>query len=215
MASGIGRRRAAALADGTSAYAERRLEIIAAGAEVFREKGYRGAGLADIADRLGTDRASLYYYFGSKEELFHEIVRDASAANAADAEAIRDSEAVAPDKLWRLITSLMSSYAKHYPYLSVYIQEDLRHVDDGGSDWGRQMREINKRYDEAVVQIVQEGLDAGTIRDIGSARVIANGIIGMVNWSHRWFRDGAKNMPDAEQIGQTFARMALEGLSAR
>ena len=70
MQSGIGRRRAAALAEGSAAYAERRAEIIAAAAKVFREKGYRGTSLADVAESLDTDRASLYYYIGSKEELF-------------------------------------------------------------------------------------------------------------------------------------------------
>ncbi len=92
MQSGISRRRAAALAEGGAAYAERRAEIIATAARIFREKGFRGASLADVAESLGTDRASLYYYIGSKEELFHEIVRGAAEANAQQAEAIRDGE---------------------------------------------------------------------------------------------------------------------------
>src|SRR6267154_2668619 len=99
MQSGISRRRAAALAEGGAAYAERRAEIIATAAKIFREKGFRGASLADVAESLGTDRASLYYYIGSKEELFHEIVRDAAEANARQAEAIRDGTGTAVDKL--------------------------------------------------------------------------------------------------------------------
>ena len=137
MASGIGRRRAAALAEGGAAYTERRAEIVAAAAQVFREKGFTATSLADIAESLGTDRATLYYYIGSKDELFHEIVRDAAAANASAAEAIRDSTDSATAKLTRLITSLMSSYATHYPYLSVYIQEDLSKVSGGRSSWSR------------------------------------------------------------------------------
>ena len=78
MASGIGRRRAAALAEGGAAYTERRAEIVAAAAQVFRKKGFTATSLADIAESLGTDRATLYYYIGSKDELFHEIVRDAA-----------------------------------------------------------------------------------------------------------------------------------------
>src|SRR5882724_10063541 len=65
MQSGISRRRAAALAEGGAAYAERRAEISATAARSFREKGVRGASLADVAESLGTDRASLYYYIGS------------------------------------------------------------------------------------------------------------------------------------------------------
>ena len=213
MESGMGRRRAAALAEGGAAYAERRSEIIATAAKIFREKGYRGTSLADVAERLGTDRASLYYYIGSKEELFHEIVRDAAEANAQQAEAIRDGAGTAVDKLGRLITALMASYSAHYPYLFVYIQEDLSKVADGQSAWARQMAKINKRYDDAVIGIVESGFADGSIRPVGPARVIAYGMIGMVNWTHRWYREGASAMPSAAQIGQTFTDMVLAGLS--
>ena len=213
MQSGISRRRAAALAEGGAAYAERRAEIIATAARIFREKGFRGASLADVAESLGTDRASLYYYIGSKEELFHEIVRDAAEANARQAEAIRDGEGSALDKLGRLIASLMSAYSAHYPYLFVYIQEDLSKVADGRSTWARQMKEINKRYDDAVIRIVESGLEDGSIRPVGSARVIANGIMGMLNWTHRWYREGASGMPPAAEIARTFTDMVLYGLA--
>jgi TetR/AcrR family transcriptional regulator, cholesterol catabolism regulator len=213
MASGIGRRRAAALAEGSAAYTERRAEIVAAAARVFRKNGFNGTSLAEIAESLGTDRATLYYYIGSKDELFHEIVRDAAEANALQAEAIRDSAGTATVKLTRLITSLMSSYAEHYPYLFVYIQEDLSKVSGGRSPWARQMRAINKRYDDAIVAIVKSGIEDGTLRTTTSARVIANGIIGMVNWTHRWYRTGDPSIPDASEIGSAYAQMVLNGLA--
>lgn len=212
MGSAIGRRRAAARAEGGAAYAERRAEVIAAAAEVFRVKGYRGTTLADVAESLGTDRASLYYYIGSKEELFHEIVREAAEDNARQAEAIRDEEGLAVDKVARLITALMTSYATHYPYLFVYIQEDFSQIAGPPSTWSRAMKTINKRYDYAVVKIVQDGLDDGSIRPVASARVIANGLIGMVNWTHRWYRHNGAGAPSAAEIGRAFADMALGGL---
>jgi AcrR family transcriptional regulator len=212
MQSGISRRRAAALAEGGAAYAERRAEIIATAARIFREKGFRGASLADVAESLGTDRASLYYYIGSKEELFHEIVRDAGEAVTQQAEAIRDGTGTAVDKLRRLISSLMAAYSAHYPYLFVYIQEDLSKVADGRSAWARQMTTINKRYEDAVIGIVESGFEDGSIRRTGPAPVIAYGVIGMVNWTHRWYREGASGMPSAAEIGQTFSEMVLNGL---
>jgi AcrR family transcriptional regulator len=214
MQSGISRRRAAALAEGGAAYAERRAEIIATAARIFREKGFHGASLADVAECLGTDRASLYYYIGSKDELFHEIVRDAGEAVTQQAEAIRDGAGTAVDKLNRLISSLMAAYSAHYPYLFVYIQEDLSKVADGRSAWARQMTAINKRYEDAVIGIVESGFEDGSIRPTGPARVIAYGVIGMVNWTHRWYREGASGMPSAAEIGQTFSEMVLKGLNS-
>jgi AcrR family transcriptional regulator len=65
--SGIGRRRAAALAEGGDEYQSKRRELIKAAATVFKQKGYEAATLNDIAELVGADRASLYYYVGGKE----------------------------------------------------------------------------------------------------------------------------------------------------
>src|SRR5882757_4242361 len=121
MASGIGRRRAAALSDGGTAYRERRQKIIAAAAGVFQEKGFGAASLGDVAIALGTDRASLYYYVSSKEELFHEVVYTAAEDSVLRAEAIRDGDGTTTEKLSALVHSLLSSFEEHYPYLYVYI----------------------------------------------------------------------------------------------
>jgi hypothetical protein len=44
--------------------------------------------------------------------------------------------------------------------------------------------------------------------------VIAYGIIGMVNWTHRWYHEGATGMPSAAEIGGSFIEMVLNGLSS-
>lgn len=91
--SGIEARQKAALEEGGAAYIARRDEIIPAAARVFRECGFDAATLRDIADALNTDRASLYYYIGSEEELLQEIVRDVLARDLRAAEAIKRSRA--------------------------------------------------------------------------------------------------------------------------
>lgn len=44
--------------------------IVQVAAEVFRELGFEGASMVEIAARVGGSRATLYGYFSSKEELF-------------------------------------------------------------------------------------------------------------------------------------------------
>ncbi|MWA02918.1 TetR family transcriptional regulator [Actinomadura sp. LD22] len=207
--SGMGKRRAAAKAEGGAAYQQRRQEILKIAAGVFKEKGLKGASLGEIAEAVGTDRASLYYYIGSRQELFDDVVRKAVEANVAMAEAIRGWDASAPVKLRELAVGLMKSYAENYPFAYVYIQEDLNQL----GDRNEAAHALNRRYDAAVIGIIQEGLDAGTLRSTASARTIAFGFIGMLNWTHRWY-DPSKE-PDAEKIGNAFADMVLEGLQVK
>lgn len=209
--SGIARRRELARRDGTESYHQRRREIARVAAEVFNKRGYRGTSLSAVADALGTDRASLYYYIASKEELFDEVVREATEENVATAESIRDMDASAAEKLSMLITALMSSYAENYPLLYVYIRENLDQVGGERSKWSKYMKAMNKRYEEVVIDIVQRGIDDGSFRPVASARVVAFGVIGMVGWTNRWFRPD-KSVDSAEIIGAAYADLILSGL---
>lgn len=211
--SGIAARRQAARKEGSEAYDKRRSEIIKAATDVFNRRGFRGTSLGAVAEELAIDRASLYYYVGSKSELFDEVIREVSVVNIETAERIRKEDAPAPEKLERLICALMDSYAQYYPLLYVYIREDISQVGDERSTWASAMRKLNSRYDKAVIGIVQEGIDAGTIRATGPAWLIAFGVIGMVNWTSRWF-DPASKRVTAGEVGAAFASMIVEGLKA-
>jgi len=52
----------------------RRMEILGAARKVFAERGYEHATLEEIAGGAEFAKGSLYNYFGSKEELFREVV---------------------------------------------------------------------------------------------------------------------------------------------
>jgi AcrR family transcriptional regulator len=207
----IARRRALAKKNPDQDYHQRRSDLIKAAAKVFWEKGFRATTVNDVAQAVGIDRASLYYYVSGKEELFHEVIRDATTKNVVMAEEILKRQGGAADKLRTLFLELMTSFERQYPYMFIYIQEDMVQIASERTRWEKEMKALAKRFNEAVIGIVQSGLDDGTFhKNHGSARLIAYGVIGMCNWSHRWFRPGAGET--AENIGHTFADMVLDGL---
>jgi TetR/AcrR family transcriptional regulator len=76
--------------------ADRSREAILAAAEaVFAERGYDGAGLADIAAKAGVARATPTYFFGSKRSLYAAVLERATTAREAS---LRD--AFAPVRSW-------------------------------------------------------------------------------------------------------------------
>lgn len=54
--------------------ARRRQEIIEASYEVFTEKGYQAAGIADIAQKLDIGHGTFYRYFESKRDVLDAVV---------------------------------------------------------------------------------------------------------------------------------------------
>ncbi|WP_116953360.1 TetR/AcrR family transcriptional regulator [Jiangella endophytica] len=214
LSSGIGKRRQAARSGGRESYEERRRKLIEAAAAVFQEKGYGAASLGDVANLLGSDRASLYYYVSSKEELFHSVVFHAAEENVRIAEEICASDIPSGEKLEQLIRALMLSYEKHYPYLYVYVQEkmSLFGPEEDRSVWASDMWELNRRYQDLVTGVVEEGIKEGVIKDVGRPRVIAYGIIGMVAWTHRWFRPEGQST--GEEVAEALAEIAMRGVLA-
>ena len=47
--------------------------ILAGALEVFKKEGFEGATMDEIASESGFGKATLYYYFHSKEEVFAEL----------------------------------------------------------------------------------------------------------------------------------------------
>ncbi len=208
----IGARRTAAGKDGRASYQNRRQEISDAAIRVFHRLGYQAASVSAVAADLGIDRATLYYYFSSKEQMFDEIVRSVLEGNDELARRIAESSLSPARKLRELITALMQSYGTNYPLLYIYIREDLSHVSDSRSSWSNEMRALNRSIEQSVINILEQGYADGTFRKVGLSRTVAYGILGALNWSHRWYKPERSEPP--EEIGKVFAEMILNGLES-
>ncbi len=209
--SGIGRRRTAALRDGGTGYTERRNEIIAAGAQVFRERGYEASSLRDVAEQLGTDRASLYYYVANKNELFQLVTRTAVEEVVAAAESIHSEAADAVTRMRQLVVEIIKKYGDHYPYMFVYIQEDMTRIHSESLDevWARTMLELARRFEDALLGIIDDGVAEGAF-EISHRHIAMNFVIGAINWTHRWYRPSGQLT--SEELGAHMADLIVAGL---
>ncbi|MEU6592584.1 TetR/AcrR family transcriptional regulator [Streptomyces sp. NPDC046881] len=76
---------------------ERRAEIVGAALEVIAERGYRGASLAAVAERVGLTQQGLLHHFPTKDALLVAVLQE------------RDRWDAVPDSQWRvdLLASLV------------------------------------------------------------------------------------------------------------
>lgn len=207
--SNMGRRRAAALQQDAQAYVNRRREIVEAAARLFRRKGYAATSFSDIAEELGTDRATIYYYIATKKDLLLDAVRDAVDGVAQGALAICKSEDPAPEKLRKVVAALLTSYADNYPNQFVYIQEGMA----VNKEQDTHLFKLGKLYERCVADIIQEGIADGSFRSDGDPKVLMYGILGALNWTHRWMHPKGR-MP-VQQIAEMFSSLFLDGLIPR
>ena len=207
-------RRNKAFKKGSLAYKERRRQIAEVAAGLFNRLGFRGTSLAAIAKELGTDRASIYYYVADKNELFDELVGKVAEAHVVEAESVLAQEGTPLEKLRTLLIGLMSSYAQHYPLLYVHMRENLAHAEKKRSAWSARMREVNRRYENVFIKLLTDGIADGTIRPLAPPKILAFGIMGIVNWTNRWYVP-QKTPESPELIGSAYAELVVAGLAAK
>ncbi|HEY1970730.1 MAG TPA: TetR/AcrR family transcriptional regulator [Pseudonocardia sp.] len=210
--SAIGRRRALAKRERNASWLERRAQVLAAAADAFRAKGYQAMSMTDIAHRLGGDRASVYYYFESKQEIFLGLVEQAVRSNVELVELTAGSPDTATERLRRVIESLADSYQRHYPYLHLYVQEDMRRLAESDSPEHRELRELGRRYEASVARIAEDGVRSGEFRAEIDPKMLMFAVLGALNWTHRWYQPDGR-LSGAE-IGRAFSDILVRGVLA-
>lgn len=212
--SNISRRRRSALSDGGPEYAAKREELVKIAARLFRERGYTSTRLIDIANAAGLDRATVYYYVGSKEELFRESVEGILDVNLAQAEMVSADKGLGAHERIRLIVEQMiASYEQNFPQMYVYIQEEMHQVAKEQTPWAKEIVRKTKRFETIVKNLIKEGIERGEFRPDVPVKLAANALFGMINWMHRWHVPG-RSMSAAD-IAAAFSQIFCDGMLVR
>jgi AcrR family transcriptional regulator len=177
-------------------------------AQMFHERGYAATSLEDIAKAVGMNRATLYYYIGDKAELLIDILGNPLMEMTQQLVVICELDLPASERLGLAIRKHMTTLTDQYPGLFIFFSENL-HVLTIGSE--RDIVQNSRRYADVLTQLIKDGQDSGEFAPDVDARISMLGIIGMCNWTHRWFqKDGVLTLP---QIGEQFSRMAVDALA--
>ncbi|ORW73721.1 hypothetical protein AWC23_06470 [Mycobacterium saskatchewanense] len=188
--------------------------MLKAAADVFHSRGLSQASLTEISQTLNVDRATLYYYFGSKTQLFRAVILESIETVVAQAQSVSSAPGTARSRLSALISQVVVSFDTHYPALHVFVQEDMRRLPcDAIPDPDQQrLAQLADFFMDTMERLIAEGVDAGEFRDLGDARVLALIIQGSLNWMHRWFDPQGEQ--DAASIARIICAVFLDGLVA-
>jgi AcrR family transcriptional regulator len=212
--SELARKRQRANLEPSKAYAARRKILITGAAEVFRAKGLSDTTLHDIGASIGVDRATLYYYFGSKEQLFRAVILESIGNVLQRAEEICAGPGCARGRLAALMNHVVCSFEEHYPSLHIFVQEDMRRLESSSeatSQEARRLAELADVYMAMLEDLIREGVDGGEFRNLHDPSHVAQIIQGGVNWMHRWFNPSEE--VSAAELAQVFVSILLDGLA--
>jgi AcrR family transcriptional regulator len=182
-------------------------EIIDAAARVFAERGYHGTTTQAIADVLGMRQASLYYYFPSKEAALEEVCARGTDGFVEGAERVMEMDVPPLEKLRLLIASHLAPIRTMPDYVRVFINERRYLPDASRKRVGRKSRRVERFFE----QVIQDGIDDGSIRQGTDARLAMLAVLGMCNAVINW-RESDRSQ-DIGAIASGFAEIVAKGLA--
>jgi TetR/AcrR family transcriptional regulator, cholesterol catabolism regulator len=182
----------------------KRAEILRRAAEVFRRKGFRGAGMREIATGLGLAPGALYYYFESKEDLLHACQRLSLERLLKSATEIAADAAPPAAKLRRLVHA-------HLSHVLGELGGSFAHVEFHALPDAQLAEVVSWRdaYERIVRDLLDEGIRAGAFRAV-DGKLATLALLGALNWAAVWWRpDGALSVA---LVAEGTADLFLKGL---
>ena len=183
-------------------------EILQGAATVFARRGYAQTTIEDIADEVGINRATLYYYVGTKEELLVALLDGPIDTLRTRLEEVAGRPLPARDKLVAALREYSRTMTE-VPALFIFLSENVHRVMAGPE--ADRIRANADRYGRVLAQIIADGAANGEFRSDIDAQTVVLGILGMFNWMHRWFDPrGRKSLMD---FGEDFIELALSAVA--
>ncbi|MDT0164995.1 TetR/AcrR family transcriptional regulator [Actinotalea sp. AC32] len=183
-------------------------DLLAVVAQVFLERGYDAASMADLARASGLTKSAFYHHVSGKEQLLRLAVN-----RALDAlEGVFDEEASDDDavpRLERVLRRTTEVLLAELPYVTLLLR--LR----GNTEVEREAVARRRSFDTRLALVVREAMDDGRIRADLDPRMVTRLLFGMVNSVTEWYRPGATRDASGDaQVVHAVVELALDGLRA-
>ena len=185
-----------------------RNDILDAAAQVFRKKGFHGSSMADIAEVVNLQKASLYHHVSSKQEILLALLDRAMEVLTETISPLSTQSASADVKLRQMTRAYLQVLAEHADLASVLLFE-YRSLEP--KQLSRHIPSRDK-FENLWRDVVLEGVKSKKFH-CPHPGLAVRAMLGSMNWLLTWYRiDGALTI---EQIADQLADLQFRGLSAK
>ena len=142
-------------------FESRKEEIVEIASQLFDRLGYENTSMSKIAQALGSGKASLYYYFKSKEELYFSVIKKESEKYLAE---FKQMKRESTDIIGQLRYFLMIPLNAYEPRKSLTLKMLLKSVKIRMERVQNIANEMKQGLFKVFRELLQEGIDTGVIK---------------------------------------------------
>jgi AcrR family transcriptional regulator len=186
--------------------ADNRLPAVLDGAaRLFAGRGYSATSMRDIAEACDMLPGSLYYHFAAKEDLLAAVYE---AGVRALSEAVRN--AVARERApWSRLEAACAAHLETVLRRSDYAQVLVRVLPSDVPGAAARLKKLRADYERQFRELVA-ALPLPPDTDRRTLRLM---LLGALNWSRFWFREGGRETPAG--LARRFVKLLKEAQHAR
>lgn len=139
-----------------------REDILAIATEEFSQKGLAGARIDEIAERTSSSKRMIYYYFGSKDELYRAVLERAYGRIRQQETASRFEDMEPLDAIRALIGHNFDYHHRHPEFVRLVMNENIHHGENIRQIEG--LRDRNESVIRQITAILERGVAEGMFR---------------------------------------------------
>jgi AcrR family transcriptional regulator len=181
---------------------QRRRQLLDVALEVFADHGFHGASMDDVATAAGVTKPVLYQHFGSKRDLYLQLLDDVGQRLL---EVVQKATAAAGGPRQQVAAGFEAYFrfvADHESAFRLLFGGDGREAD-------REFADVVRRVEDAMADAVAALIEADI--DDDHRRLLAYGIVGLAEATSRWWVLAGRR-EDPVTLSSRVADMAWAGL---
>ncbi|MFC4469825.1 TetR/AcrR family transcriptional regulator [Streptomyces xiangluensis] len=182
--------------------------ILAAALEEFREHGYHGTSVRDVARRAGITVPMIYYHFDNKQGLLVALLEGAMGEVLQRA---RLADAEADGRVLERFANVIECVVLHMTHrvATAGLDSELRYLEPANR---KKYAALRKELEDLFLEIVEEGVTQGLF-EVDRAPDTTRALLGMCQAVTGWFHADGPLPP--EEIADRYVAISLRTVGAR
>ncbi len=180
--------------------------LLATATRLFAEQGYDRTSVQEIVDAAGVTKGALYHYFGSKEDLLHEVYGRVLRLQQERLDRFADADAPVEQRLRDAAADVVVTTIENLDDTKIFFRS-MHHL---SPEKDKQVRAERRRYHERFRALVEEGQNTGVFSADVPADLVVDYHFGSVHHLGTWYREDGPLSP--QQVADHLAGLLLRAL---
>ena len=183
---------------------QRRAQLLDAANDVFTTKGYHAAAMDDIADAAGVSKPVLYQHFGSKLDLYLDLL-DLSCDRLVE---VVEEVLATTDKNSDRVVATMDAFYEFVSSASGEFRFVFESDLTGDGEVQKRLWRVNNEIADAIADVISED----TALPPEQAKLLGISLVGIAQVSARYWLSAGPSRVDLEDAKQLVSSLAWRGI---